>query len=125
VKKVTAYLLPTPEEEEWTAETVDKDVYTDTFKTGDKISMVLKSADPFELPNTTFQVMYVIRDEEGHVLSQYTALETLNWKDLWYPDTYRNCELDIPKVPSAAGTYSVSVYFGFDAVTSTTFTITE
>lgn len=122
---ITPYLLKTPEEESWTAETVGKDVYTDTFRTGDSISVVLKAADAFLLPKDVTPVLYVIRDAEGNVLSRYVSEENVIWEDLWYPDDYHNCELTIPKVPTEPGSYSLSIYFNYRHVANADFTITE
>lgn len=122
---ITAYLLNTPEEEAWTIESVGEDAITDTFQSGDSISVVLKAADNFYLPEMDIEVMYVIRNGEGNVLTKYLSRETIDWKTLWYDDDYHNGELTIPSVPSEPGDYSVSIYFNNQAVTAITFTITE
>ena len=120
---ITSLLLKTPAEEGWTHETVAKDVFTDTFQSGDSISIVLKSSDSFHLPTTSISVLYVIRNSDGKVLSDHISREEVVWKDLWYDDEYRNCELDIPSVPKESGSYTISIYFNNQAVTSTGFTI--
>lgn len=122
---LTAYLLKTPEEEDWTIESVGDDAITDTFQSGDSISLVLKAADNFYLPEMDVEVMYVIRNGDGNVLVQFISRETIDWKALWYDDDYHNGELTIPKVPTEPGDYSVSVYFDNLAVTAITFSITE
>lgn len=120
---ITALLLKTPAEEGWTHETVAADVFTDTFQSGDPVSIVLKSGDSFHLPTTNISVLYVIRNSEGKVLSDHISREDVIWKDLWYDGNYHNCELNIPSVPKEAGTYTISIYFNNQAVTSTGFTI--
>jgi len=121
---VTAHLLKTPEEDGWTAETIGNDLYTDTFQPGDAVSVVLKASEAFELPkDVVVPVLYVIRDSEGNVLSKYVSEENVIWKDLWYPDNYHNCELNIPKIPAEPGTYSLSIYFNYHAMASADFTI--
>ena len=120
---VTAQLLKTPEEDNWTAETVGESVYTDTFQVGDSISLVLKSGDRFNLPQMDITVLYVIRDSQGNVLSRYTATEAKEWKSLWYPGNYQNCELTIPKVPGEQGSYNLSLYFDNKSVAAVNFTI--
>ena len=120
---ITSLLLKTPEEEGWTCESVGADVFTDTFQSGDPISIVLKSSDNFHLPQASISVMYVIRNGDGKVLSDYISRETVDWKELWYDGNYHNCELDIPNVPKESGSYSISIYFNNKAVTSTKFTI--
>lgn len=123
--KITAHLLKTPAEANWTYESAGKDALTDTFQSGDKISVVLKADDSFYLPEMTIDVLYVIRDENGRVLSSHIARETQDWKALWYDDDYHNGELDIPSVPKDAGSYTISIYFNNCAVASTNFTITQ
>lgn len=122
-QNITTLLLKTPQEENWTYESVGNDVFTDTFQSGDSISMVLKSTDSFFLPQMNIAVLYVIRNSDGKVLPDYISRETVDWKDLWYDKDYHNGELDIPNVPKEAGKYSISVYFNNMAVTSTSFTI--
>jgi len=120
---ITALLLKTPQEEGWTFESVGNDAFTDTFQSGDPVSIVLKSTDSFFLPKMDISVLYVIRDSDGKVLANHISRETVDWKDLWYDDNYHNGELDIPSVPKEPGKYSVSIYFNNQAVTSTSFTI--
>lgn len=122
-EQITSRLLKTPEEEEWTAESVGADAFTDTFQPGDNISIVLTADDNFYLPEMDIEIMYVIRDSNGNVLSEYVSHETRDWKDIWYDDDYHNGELTIPEVPEEPGEYSVSVYFNRFAVTVINFTI--
>lgn len=123
--KITSHLLKTPDQEDWTIDAIGEDAYTDTFQSGDSISVVLTADDDFYLPEMDIDVMYVIRDEEGNVLSRYLSHETRDWKDLWYDDDYHNGELTIPKIPTEPGNYSLSIYFNDLAVTATNFTIAE
>lgn len=123
--KISAHLLKTPDLEDWTIDSIGTDAYTDTFLPGDSISIVLTASDNFYLPEMNIDVMYVIRDGNGNVLSKYISQETRDWKDLWYDDDYHNGELTIPEVPEEPGNYSVSVYFNKLAVTATNFTISQ
>ena len=123
--KIASYLVKTPDEEGWTIESIGDDAITDTFQAGDSISVVLKADDKFYLPEMDIDVMYVIRDGEGNVLSALTSTETVDWKALWYDDSYQNGELTIPQVPEEPGNYSVSIYFNNLAVTVVSFVITE
>ena len=93
------------------------------FQVGDKISIVLQADDSFYLPEMDIEVLYVIRNEDGKVLSPYISQETQDWKALWYDDDYHNGELDLPSVPAEAGKYTLSIYFNNCAVASTSFTI--
>ena len=121
--KITSHLLKTPDQETWIIDDIGEDAYTDTFLPGESISVVLTAADDFYLPETEIDVMYVIRDNGGNVLTKYLSHETRDWKDLWYDGDYHNGELTIPEVPADPGDYSLSIYFNDLAVTATNFTI--
>lgn len=123
--KISAHLLKTPDEADWTIDSIGTDAYTDTFLPGESISIVLTASDNFYLPEMDISVMYVIRDGNGSVLSQYISQETRDWKALWYEADYHNGELTIPDIPEEPGNYSVSVYFNNLAVTATNFTISQ
>lgn len=123
--KISAHLLKTPDEADWTIDNIGTDAYTDTFLPGESISIVLTASDNFYLPEMDISVMYVIRDGNGSVLSQYISQETRDWKALWYEGDYHNGELTIPDIPEEPGNYSVSVYFNNLAVTATNFTISQ
>lgn len=122
---ISAHLVKTPEDEDWTIDSIGEDAFTDTFQTGEHISLVLTANDNFYLPERDIDVLYVIRDGNGNVLSQYISTETRDWKALWYEADYHNGELNIPKVPEEPGDYSLSLYFDNMAVTAINFTITE
>ena len=123
-EKITAYLLKTPEGD-WTYESVGNNAFSETFAAGDQISVVLRASADFYLPHEEINILYVIRDGAGNVLSELIAEETVDWNALWFDGDYHVAELDIPKAPSTSGNYSVSIYFNNAAVTSTTFSITE
>lgn len=121
---ITAHLLKTPDDEKWHYGTVDDDSFTDTFASGDPISLVLHCNTNFYIPASDTNLLYVIRDAYGNVLPELTAQETVDWKDLWYTGDYHYAELDIPNVPTNAGDYSLCVYFDGYAVLVITFSIT-
>lgn len=123
-EKITASLLKTPEGD-WLYDSVDKDSYTDVFALGESISVVLRANVDFYLPHDDIEILYVIRDKDGNVLSELIAEESTDWYDIWFDGDYHAAELDIPKIPTTPGEYTVSIYFNHFAVTSTTFSITE
>lgn len=120
---ITADLLKTPSDSQWTFETVDPAAFTSTFASGDSISVVLKAGTKFYLPKDEMEILYVIRDGEGNVLSDYISQAKKNWEDIWYAGDYQIGELDVPSVPKEPGEYSLSIYFNNAAITYTTFTI--
>jgi hypothetical protein len=122
--RITAHLLVTPQEEGWTLESTGEN-FTDSFHSGESISIVLKANDSFYLPEMDIDILYVIRDEGGSVLSGFISREVRDWKDIWYADNYHNGELTIPKIPEETGGYTVSIYFDNLFVASTDFRIVE
>lgn len=123
--KITGKLLNTPAKEGWSYKDVSKNDYTDTFASGSKISMLLHASVNFYIPEDPTNILYVIRDAEGNVLPELTAQETLDWYTMWINTDYHYCELDIPKVPTQPGDYSVSLYFNNMSVIVMNFSITE
>lgn len=121
--KITADLLKTPSDPQWTYETADPAAFTSTFASGDNVSVVLKASAKFYLPKDEMEILYVIRDGNGNVLSDYISQAKKTWEDIWYAGDYQIGELDVPSVPKEPGEYSLSIYFNNAAITYTTFTI--
>lgn len=121
---ISGYLLKTPEGD-WSYESVGDEAFSSTFASGDSLSLVLKASVSFYLEEEEISVMYVFRDSEGNVLPDLIQQDTVDWKELWYDGDYHMGELDIPKAPTEAGDYSLSLYFNSAAVLVITFSITE
>ena len=122
-EKITPYLLKTPEDKDWSYETISKDDFTDSFASGEFISVVLHGTVGFYIPEEEISALYVIRDQEGNVLSHLVTEETLNWKDLWFDGDYHYGELDLPVAPTEAGSYTVEIYFNGLILTTASFKI--
>lgn len=116
-------LLVTPKSG-WSYKDVKAKDYTTSFRPGDSISILLQSPYDFYLDRDDMRILYVIRDGDGNVLTDLTAQQDGVWYDLWFNKTdYHYCELDIPKVPTEAGSYTVDVYFNGYSMCSLNFTI--
>ena len=121
-----ADLLKTPEKKNWNHLDVHKSQFTTSFRTGDPISLHLYYMADFYLYHEDISIMYVIRDSEGRVLSDLVSMENRDWhNDMWNGPNYHYCCLNIPKVPTEPGTYSLGLYFDGMAITSVEFTISE
>lgn len=119
-------LLKTPEKESWNHNDVNKNMYTTTFAPGESISVLMYYMKDFYIRHENITVMYVIRDENGNVLSEYIAIENMDWRDdLWNGPNYHYAGLDVPQVPTEPGNYSLGIYFDGLAITSVEFTIAE
>lgn len=123
-EKITGHLLKTPEGE-WSYESEGKDAFSDTFTSGDSLSLVLQASINFYLEKEDISVMYVFRDGSGNVLPDLVSQETVDWEELWYDGDYHMGELNVPKAPTEPGDYSLSLYFNNKAVIYITFSITE
>ena len=109
-KETQASLCPTPDKENWTEEDVDDDAYTSRYAPGKKASILIYSKEHPEKSDKEFQVMYVIRNSEGHILLDLVNFETFTWDELWN-DGSRYCCLDIPSIPGTPGKYTIEIYF--------------
>ncbi len=122
---LTLNLLKTPEEKGWRYESIsDKDL-TQVFAPGDSISMVLRSSAPFYLPGAKTQVLYVIRDTHGNVISDLVSQESITWKNIWSGGDAKAGELDVPKAPTIPGEYVLDLYFDGMIVAQLPFTVME
>ena len=121
--RISARTLATPTEQGWTQSTVSKNAYTTSFATGQSISLVLQASVNFYLHQEDVQIMYVVRNAEGQVLPELVGQETKNWHDLWGNGDFHFCELTLPHVPSAAGSYTVDVFFDGQRAVSASFTM--
>ena len=85
---------------------------------GEAASFVVKMDKTYAVSTDIIVTTFVIRDANNALVS---ANETsARWMDMWYK---RYCELDIPQIPTAAGTYSVDIYFNGMYVTTQQFTV--
>ncbi len=123
--RTTAQLLTTPGHEHWTDNDVNKDDYTDEFSVGERISVLLRCDARFYIPEQEIQILYVIRNAYGDVLTKYLSQETADWKALWLGGSVNCAELDIPAVPEELGTYTISIYFNNQSIAAAEFSITE
>ena len=116
----------TPEKANWNHNDVYQGMYTNTFAPGEGISVLMYYMKDFYIRHEDVTVMFVIRDENGNVLTDYLSMDNLDWRDdLWNGPNYHYCGLNVPKVPTEPGKYSMGIYFDGLAITSMEFTITE
>ena len=121
---ISASLCPTPDKRDWTYQDVADDAYTSTHAVNSKVSMVIYSSQRPDYSGDELEVMFVIRDSEGNVLADLTKTMTAPWWLLFH-NRSQYCELDLPIIPSAAGQYTVQIFFDRDFVVEKTLNITE
>lgn len=120
----TFNLCKAPAQEGWRGKDIPVKSFTDTFAPGDKIGLVIKSSSHF-IPHDKISALYVIKDENGSVIHELVELQTdISWYNMWQSQ-YPYTGIDIPKVPTAPGSYTLELYWNFQFVASVDFTITE
>ena len=125
VENVTVDLLKTPEEAVDSYETLSEDAFTDTFQVGNSASILLRSSSSVYLPSNKTKLLFVFRDSYGNVLPELVSEVTCSWKDIWFSGDKNIGELDIPKLPSTAGTYQLDLFFNGGKAASVPITIAE
>ncbi len=94
--------------------------YTDTFSTDDNIYLLIDLQKRTTSSQDRISVVFAVRDSSGKVISCDST--TLVWSSMW---DNGDCILAIPRTPQAAGSYSVSIYFAGQLVTTQAITVTE
>lgn len=117
---IVASMCNTPANANWTRADLKAEDYTDTFKVGSKASFLLNSKQGYDPKNDLIITMFVIHDENGVLISSNITQQT--WRNMWFK---RYCELDVPALPDAPGTYTIAIYFNGAFVHSQNFYVTE
>ncbi len=123
--QISANLLVTPDDANWSYKTVDSTDFTSSFALGSPISILLHAKKDFMVPYGEMNILYVLRDSNSHVVAELVGQETMDWRDMWVNTDYHYCELDLPKVPETPGNYTLALYFNGKAVMTIEFTVTE
>lgn len=96
----------TPDWEDWDHSELEDSDYTTSFKADEKASFVVYMNCGYDTSSDDIVTMFVIRNAEGTPVLVET--DTRSWTSMWYK---RYCEMDIPQIPSEAGSYTIEVYF--------------
>lgn len=103
---LTFAMCKTPERPNWGRYDLSDDDYTSQFPAGTSASFLVRMNKSVYNSSQEITTMFVIRNQSGSPI--LTAQETKPWNDMW--SSY-NCKLEIPALPSEAGTYTIEVYF--------------
>lgn len=123
--KISTNLLVTPSKANWTYKNVGKNNYTTTFKSGQKVSMLLRATVDFYLPRDNTSILCYVKDAQGNVISSTIYTNTDTWYHMWNNTNYHYFEMDIQNTPTAPGEYTVYLLFNGNIATTKTFTIKE
>ena len=114
---IDTYLGKTPTAEKWSYKDVEK---ATTFTSGESVTMVLNATQKFYTPNDKVEISFIIRNADGQAMLELANSYTKVWQDLW--NNYY-ATLNIPAMPTTAGSYTLELYFNGDFVSSNPFTI--
>ena len=124
-ENVAIDLLKTPDEEDWSFETIQEDSFRNTFAVGDSASMVLRSTSSVYTPSNKVKVLFVFRDSYGNVLPELVTEVTHTWKDIWMAGDVKTGEIDLPFLPGSPGNYTMELYFNGGSVATFDLIMTE
>lgn len=116
-------LAKVPNVEEWFAETLAAEDFTDTFAPGQQIAVIMQSSGNFYMTGAEVDILYVLRDAYGNAIPDLVADESLYWKKIWNGGNAKNGELVLPVLPATPGSYVLSLYFDGMEVAELPFTI--
>lgn len=112
------YMCLTPDKEDWDRFDVPADDYKKKFTAGEKASFLVEVWSDYKKSDDEISISYIIRDENGAPISLDT--EATTWNNMWEKNF---CELDIPRLPSVVGKYTIEIYFNGYHVVTKKFTI--
>ena len=104
----------------WETEIPEDASFSSRFAAGEKISMVIRLPQGAGTSDDSMQILYVIRDQDGKIVSY--ASDAGTWATMWN-ETFG--VFDIMQLPETAGGYRVSLYFNGLFITDETFSIVE
>ena len=99
-------MVKTPDEANWDRFDLADEDYRTEYAPGEKASFLLRVRNQYNPLSDNIVSMFVIRNSKGEIVKVATSEET--WLNMWYRGY---CELDIPVMPNAAGTYILTLYF--------------
>ena len=114
------YMCRTPSYPNWGRYDLAEDDYTTTFSPGESASFLVRSKRDIYDSQQSVTTTYIVRNQSGAPL--LTAQHTKTWSDMW---SRYNCKLVIPVMPTAAGTYTIEIYFNGGLARTQSFTITQ
>ncbi len=111
-------MCKTPENPEWGRYDIPAENYKTTFSSGENISFAVYLNHEYNTSSDQIVTLFVIRDAEGKVVS--TATQSRTWTSMWYRGFGR---INVPSIPTAAGSYTLDIYFNGAIVTTQSFSI--
>lgn len=92
--------------------------YQGAFAPGETAYLHLETHGYYYRANADIDVLYVIRDASGYVVS--TGTDSFVWHEMWWSDYY---QATLPALPTASGSYTLEVFFDREFATEFDFSI--
>ena len=119
-ENITFKLCRTPDWSNWDYFDVSNSDITSDFASDENASLLLRLRKSYNGSNDKITALIVIRNESGDIVN--TAAQTQTWNDMWY---WSYSDIDLPSLPTTAGTYVVSIYFNGQLAGEVTLNIIE
>ncbi|MBO5317962.1 MAG: hypothetical protein J6A74_05925 [Oscillospiraceae bacterium] len=116
--RIDLRMCKTPRKQNWDRHDLSKSDYTTSFKSGEKASFLMHISGQYGISSDQVTIQFAIRDNNNNVVS--IANQSKKWSSMWHKNYG---EFNIPALPSAAGNYTVSVYFNGALVGEQAFTV--
>ncbi len=110
----------TPKNENWSYKDVPGKAYTRAFEVNERASFVIFLNRVYGSSSEMIHTTFAFYDEDDKLVDICTSSRT--WSDMWYKNY---CEMDIPRMPTQVGSYTVRIYFNGEYVTTQSFSIVE
>ena len=111
-------LCKVPQKDNWTYRDIDAGDHSSTFASGEHVGVMLYTNSRYSTKGTNMTTVYVLRNSEGNLVSVSSTSES--WSDMWYKG---HCDLEVPLLPTEAGTYTLEIFMGGQILTSQEITI--
>lgn len=111
-------MCKTPSILNWDEENFEDVEFADSFASGEAASFLIKAQQTFTPTDDSLAVLYVIRNQDGNPV--YTTTTNSTFQQIW-PQEYG--KLNIPAMPTVAGSYDIEVYFNGGLAATQAFTI--
>jgi hypothetical protein len=111
-------MCKTPAWSDWDRYDLEDSDYTTSFAPNEKASFLLHVDKSYGYSDDEIETLFVITNADGKLISANATTEV--WDDMW---NLYYCELDIPVLPSEAGSYTVNIYISGQLAGTQNFTI--
>ena len=104
-ESIIVEMFDVPTKSGWGYSTLQRAKERDTFKPAGSLALLYTVTRPYSFDDTEFETIFVIRDENGKLVS--TSAHTRSWDDMW---NNGYCTETVSGLPADEGSYVLSIY---------------